>query len=1333
MSVKARCPNPDCGQPYSVPEEQLGRTVVCQTCKQAFQLCAACTVSAESLARSASEGRNSRDPDPIPGPPILARSASEGNSAKGIASARTTPVVPGSRDEQACDIPSPPPVVGVQPGLIAPQVAPKPPPLLAANRETGHQHATHDSPGRQTQIELLAPPVQVFGPAPAQKKSTAREPGVPEKIGRFEVHERLGAGAFGAVYRARDPVLDREVAIKVPHASTLQSERRRARFLVEAKAAAQFRHPNIVPVYEAGQDGDIYYIASAFIEGQTLEAAMDDGQFRTAASASGSGEFLPELWRTAQESWDQPGLRKKARTLVAGLRQKRATGGVEPAGSTPQHVDFRQAAKLLMDLAGALQYAHQRGIVHRDVKPANIMLDAQGDPLVMDFGLARVDDGIAAVPEADALQDADPAPPGAHPQLGQPAVDDSKLTRDGTIMGTAAYMAPEQAWGRQDEVGPVSDQYSLGVVLYELLCGETPFSGPDSLVLSLVRTQEPDPPRKINPEIPVDLEAICVKAISKVRNRRYADCRAMAEDLRRWLAGEPVTARPVGTVERLVRWCGRNPVVAGLSATAGVLLLLVAMVSLLAYVKTSQALATAETERQRAEQSLEKETAERTRADGERQRAETALADVVKTQKERALAQIESLRRAEIGQVPFLIEGMAPFREDIGPRLKELAQQQDLSPKERLRVSLVLLSNDPQQVAYLRDRLLDAEPTELPVIRTALLPHRKTLAQPMWSIVDDSESPKGRRFRAACALAAFDPEGTGWAKASRPTVEVLVGENPLHMTAWMEALRPTARKLLPPLQKIFEDAKRSEAERSVATGILADYAADQPGVLAELIPLADPKQFAVLLPVLQTHADKAVPLLEVELARQVAADATEEEREKLGSRQANAAAALLRMKAGDKVWPVFRHSPDPTARSYLIQRAGPLGVDPKLLIARLDQEQDVSARRALLLSLGEYGEDLLPAVETVPSDTSPTREQGNTSPTRERGKGDGPPSLARRASVSRQRLIPKLLDLYRDDPDPGIHGAAEWVLRQWRQQARLKELDQPLATGKPQGKNHKPQGKNQWYLNGQGQTMVLIPGPMEFPMGSPTSETERNPGEILHRRHIGRSFAIAAKEVTRVQFERFLKANPEVRSALAEYKERYYPDPECPHGDITWYEAAAYCNWLSEQEGLPYNQWCYEPNHPYKFVEGMTPAVDYLNRKGYRLPSEAEWEYACRSGAVTSRYYGATDRLLDSYAYFQGNASDRAWPVGSLKPNDFGLFDMLGNAAEWCHDRSFKYPSGKGEDKPDNDAVTGKERRVLRGGSFNDLSRYERGAYRNGDQPTNRKSTVGFRVARTYP
>jgi eukaryotic-like serine/threonine-protein kinase len=197
--------------------------------------------------------------------------------------------------------------------------------------------------------------------------------------------------------------------------------------------------------------------------------------------------------------------------------------------------------------------------------------------------------------------------------------------------------------------------------------------------------------------------------------------------------------------------------------------------------------------------------------------------------------------------------------------------------------------------------------------------------------------------------------------------------------------------------------------------------------------------------------------------------------------------------------------------------------------------------------------------------------------------------------------------------------------------------------------------------------MVLIPGPVEFQMGSPTSEPDRDRDETLHTRHIGRSFAIAAHHVTVEQFKRF-------NSKFTHNQMGRAPDPDCPIIGVTWYEAAEYCNWLSKQEGIPKTQWCYLPRHG-KYTVGMQLAPDYLKRAGYRLPTEAEWEYCCRAGAVTARHYGRSEELLPKYAWYLRNAKDRSWPVGSLKPNDLGLFDMHGSAWCWCSDGYLLYES----------------------------------------------------------
>ena len=306
-------------------------------------------------------------------------------------------------------------------------------------------------------------------------------------VGRFEVRKRIGVGAFGTVYRAYDPVLNREVALKVPRAAAMANPKVRARFLREPKAVAQLQHPNIVPVYDAGVEGNRYYIASAFIEGRTLDEVMEDEQ-----------------------------------------------------------LDFRQTTEIVSKLALALDYAHRQGVVHRDVKPSNVMLDQQGQPMLVDFGLAQVEGS------------------------------DEKLTQDGSWMGTPAYMAPEQANSDIGEVGPASDQYSLGVVLYQFLAGETPFIGPPAVQICNIASQEPPRPRDHRPDVPQDLETICLKAMSKEPGKRYDSCGSLSDDLRRWLAGKPICARRVSRLERLRLWRRRNPM-AFLSTSAAAFLLVTAI------------------------------------------------------------------------------------------------------------------------------------------------------------------------------------------------------------------------------------------------------------------------------------------------------------------------------------------------------------------------------------------------------------------------------------------------------------------------------------------------------------------------------------------------------------------------------------------------------------------------------------------------------------------------------------------------------------------------------------------------------------------------------------
>jgi formylglycine-generating enzyme required for sulfatase activity len=357
---------------------------------------------------------------------------------------------------------------------------------------------------------------------------------------------------------------------------------------------------------------------------------------------------------------------------------------------------------------------------------------------------------------------------------------------------------------------------------------------------------------------------------------------------------------------------------------------------------------------------------------------------------------------------------------------------------------------------------------------------------------------------------------------------------------------------------------------------------------------------------------------------------------------------------------------------------------------------ETSQRRALILAMGTYG-------------------------------------TAGLSSGEKEPLTAKLLDLYRNDPDAGVHGAAEWTLRKWRRQDKLKEVDAQLI-------KVTEWGERRWFVNGQGQTFAVIEGPVEFRMGSPPTETERYAGtETSRRMVIPRRFAISAKEVTVEQFQRFLKlANISMDryQVLPSDLSKYSPDPGGPWIRSDWYTAAHYCNWLSEQEGLPKDQWCYLPNEAGAYAEGMSIPADVLQRAGYRLPTEAEWEYACRAGAVTSRYYGHSLDLLDAYAWYQANSKEHAWLCGSLLPNDLGLFDMLGNEFEWCQDNF--HASREGKKGSHNDTINifeyiiEKHARVLRGGSWYNSAILIRSADRYGYAPAGRFLYYGFRLARTY-
>lgn len=341
-----------------------------------------------------------------------------------------------------------------------------------------------------------------------------------KQIGDYRILREVGRGGMGVVYEAHQVSLNRRVALKILPFAAVLDERQIARFRNEAQAAAQLHHPNIVPVFAVGQENGVYYYAMQFIDGQSLEAAIDELRAATTAASD----------RSTRAHGARDG---STTTIVTGAASMLST-----AGSIGTSAFFRSVARVGQQAAEAVHHAHQYGIIHRDVKPSNLLLDLQGKVWVTDFGLARIQ-------------------------------NNSGVTLTGDVVGTLRYMSPEQACGQAGLVDSRTDVYSLGVTLYELLTLQHAFSGDDRhVVLRKVERDEPVAPRQLNPAIPVDLETIVLTAMAKSRDDRYATAQALADDLKRFLEGKPALARRPGILDRAGKWARRHRAVVALAAAA---------------------------------------------------------------------------------------------------------------------------------------------------------------------------------------------------------------------------------------------------------------------------------------------------------------------------------------------------------------------------------------------------------------------------------------------------------------------------------------------------------------------------------------------------------------------------------------------------------------------------------------------------------------------------------------------------------------------------------------------------------------------------------------------
>ena len=598
----------------------------------------------------------------------------------------------------------------------------------------------------------------------------------------------------------------------------------------------------------------------------------------------------------------------------------------------------------------------------------------------------------------------------------------------------------------------------------------------------------------------------------------------------------------------------------------------------------------------------------------------------------------------------------------------------------RLRAALGLArgSTDARYRHYVFQQLLTADPESIPIMVSRLSQDKDEFADTLWNTVQGSSSAP-RRLRAASALAGLIPRSPNW-KIEKVTTTIaadVVAANAIDLAAWLKQLSPIRNYLIGPLSIVFRDSRRSNEERSLAAEVLAVFARDDLDVLLSLVLDAQEFQIQPLLAAVQPYQQIVCHQLESILQEPLPPERLA--REGAAKRLANAGAIVLHFKDRrcNRVWPLLQHRSDPRVRSYLVHRLRPFGVDPNWLCERLvrtmqDSASNVSFVRALVLALGEF------------------------------------PADAFRHEL-RTEIQVQLQSIYRQHPDAGLHAAAEWTMRRWRQ-------DMPLLSTKAETHSPATLTPRGWYVDVADNTMVLL-GPGRYWMGAREGEPESLPTkEVRHAESIDYVFAMSSKEVTREQFLRY-PGETGVDTNLTCCRTL-----DSPQTNLRWQEAAGYCNWLSREAGLPEDQWCFDI-----VGDSVRICTDWESRTGYRMPTEVEWEYACRANSVTARYFGETAELLPKYAWavHDSTLEYRAWPVGSLKPNDFGLFDMHGNIQEWCLNTWVKDHSKQVEIP----LVIGANR-VTRSGSFYDDTQYVRSAARRGVNPMDNYDRFGLRVVR---
>ncbi len=686
-------------------------------------------------------------------------------------------------------------------------------------------------------------------------------------------------------------------------------------------------------------------------------------------------------------------------------------------------------------------------------------------------------------------------------------------------------------------------------------------------------------------------------------------------------------------------------------------------------------------------------------------------------QQQSALAdkQLDNVLTADLSELERTADDLRPLLEHVEQELRAEAENPagDSYRNALLTSVLVLPDSAPWDDGRVRELLLGLTFPELELVEELL--SRRTgdqlagLSAGLQSEVRSDTADYQRRLRAAALLARIgDSDETFWqTHASLVAGDAVraVERNPSDLATLTRLLQPVSPYVAPALRPLATALDDEGVDRDKALDLLRVLAVDDPDLLVDVALELPPDRLSSTLAAdfesgrLQGKRDEILQRLRDALPGDPLPRGDQPDDKSKLSRSATAAALLLRLDEADPVWPLLRHSENPSLRSLVIHVSSRMRVPPHIVLSGLRQRQRDDERAAILQIAARFN------------------------PPEVRGDAPVPVPWGEFIQIAQQ---------FERDPEASatIRSSAKWLLKKWKRESPASGPDagDEIVKNLPQGHLQRFDGPN------GHQFVVLHAG--TFPMGSPRSEKPREDDEALHDRSVNRRIAFATHEVTVDQYRRFLEKTRGRNTGISYERaaRQASPDGDCPATGISWQYAARYCNWLSAELGLPEFYEVIMSGHGGTSDVLKPRAGDFMT---CRLPTEPEWEFGVRAGATTSYHFGDDPELLGDYACYLDNSNERTSPVGTRIPNDFGLFDMHGNVSEWCHDPYAFYAVSKTPpaltDAIDTSAVVLSIDRVLRGGAFGLFARHARCANRENAKPGETQQSVGFRVVLVLP